>query len=120
MGRTEAKAYPFRSELTSTPSSVMLLWSLRAPFTAPLRDRKSTRLNSSHSQISYAVFCLKKKKPTVAAPAVTSVRADLSAQTPYAAANLSLTHLLVQHNRSAAWTLTRTHPSVHRAILDAI
>src|SRR2546430_12427150 len=28
----------------------------------PRRDRKSTRLNSSHSQISYAVFCLKKKK----------------------------------------------------------
>src|SRR2546430_3524092 len=28
------------------------------------RDRKSTRLNSSHSQISYAVFCLKKKKTT--------------------------------------------------------
>src|SRR2546421_4886139 len=29
---------------------------------ARLRDRKSTRLNSSHDQISYAVFCLKKKK----------------------------------------------------------
>src|SRR2546427_7722480 len=29
---------------------------------AAARDRKSTRLNSSHSQISYAVFCLKKKK----------------------------------------------------------
>src|SRR2546430_5762281 len=29
---------------------------------AQARDRKSTRLNSSHSQISYAVFCLKKKK----------------------------------------------------------
>src|SRR2546430_4237978 len=28
------------------------------------QDRKSTRLNSSHSQISYAVFCLKKKKTT--------------------------------------------------------
>src|SRR5688572_31670537 len=28
----------------------------------PVTDRKSTRLNSSHSQISYAVFCLKKKK----------------------------------------------------------
>src|SRR2546427_2052568 len=28
----------------------------------PNRDRKSTRLNSSHSQISYAVFCLKKKR----------------------------------------------------------
>src|SRR5205085_11197275 len=32
----------------------------RAP--AGFRDRKSTRLNSSHSQTSYAVFCLKKKK----------------------------------------------------------
>src|SRR2546430_15783987 len=29
-------------------------------------DRKSTRLNSSHSQISYAVFCLKKKKKELA------------------------------------------------------
>src|SRR5258707_7646489 len=29
------------------------------------RDRKSTRLNSSHANISYAVFCLKKKKKTV-------------------------------------------------------
>src|SRR6266542_4743189 len=28
----------------------------------PRRDRKSTRLNSSHGSISYAVFCLKKKK----------------------------------------------------------
>src|SRR2546427_12368536 len=31
-----------------------------------IRDRKSTRLNSSHSQISYAVFCLKKKKKCTA------------------------------------------------------
>src|SRR2546430_11913421 len=30
--------------------------------TLSIKDRKSTRLNSSHSQISYAVFCLKKKK----------------------------------------------------------
>src|SRR2546427_4803751 len=37
--------------------------SLRGPRSrAARRDRKSTRLNSSHSQISYAVFCLKKKK----------------------------------------------------------
>src|SRR5438270_12723651 len=34
------------------------------PRNAGCRDRKSTRLNSSHSQISYAVFCLKKKKST--------------------------------------------------------
>src|SRR2546427_6827967 len=33
----------------------------------PLPDRKSTRLNSSHSQISYAVFCLKKKKENTGA-----------------------------------------------------
>src|SRR2546427_1960732 len=31
----------------------------------PGQDRKSTRLNSSHSQISYAVFCLKKKKKNI-------------------------------------------------------
>src|SRR2546430_7129219 len=33
---------------------------------ADMRDRKSTRLNSSHSQISYAVFCLKKKRNAAA------------------------------------------------------
>src|SRR3989442_8590158 len=41
---------------TSERVGVMLMY-LRA-----LRDRKSTRLNSSHVRISYAVFCLKKKK----------------------------------------------------------
>src|SRR2546429_6623270 len=34
------------------------------------RDRKSTRLNSSHGYISYAVFCLKKKNHTNASPRV--------------------------------------------------
>src|SRR5258708_25901394 len=33
----------------------------------PLADRKSTRLNSSHQIISYAVFCLKKKKTSITA-----------------------------------------------------
>src|SRR3712207_8695311 len=33
------------------------------------RDRKSTRLNSSHANISYAVFCLKKKTPSHPPPA---------------------------------------------------
>src|SRR3712207_8890569 len=32
------------------------------------RDRKSTRLNSSHANISYAVFCLKKKKTHITKP----------------------------------------------------
>src|SRR3712207_8869788 len=34
----------------------------RAALPADIEDRKSTRLNSSHANISYAVFCLKKKK----------------------------------------------------------
>src|SRR2546427_4420453 len=38
------------------------------------RDRKSTRLNSSHSQISYAVFCLKKKKTTTQPTALNGMR----------------------------------------------
>src|SRR5690625_5872026 len=37
---------------------------VREPMHLPDRDRKSTRLNSSHVAISYAVFCLKKKKQT--------------------------------------------------------
>src|SRR3712207_7587514 len=37
-----------------------------------LTDRKSTRLNSSHANISYAVFCLKKKKNTDPQPALTT------------------------------------------------
>src|SRR2546429_6390896 len=38
------------------------------PAVRVLRDRKSTRLNSSHGYISYAVFCLKKKKKSESAP----------------------------------------------------
>src|SRR2546422_2323433 len=38
-----------------------------AGFLATSRDRKSTRLNSSHGYISYAVFCLKKKQPHMTA-----------------------------------------------------
>src|ERR1035437_10497535 len=45
----------------------------------PRADRKSTRLNSSHANISYAVFCLKKKK--------TSAHAELSASRSYTAAD---------------------------------
>src|SRR2546427_10730086 len=50
---------------TVTPESSSVATATGATSTQPVsfeRDRKSTRLNSSHSQISYAVFCLKKKK----------------------------------------------------------
>src|SRR2546430_13395042 len=45
-------------------NSVFLYHCTQAGLDMALVDRKSTRLNSSHSQISYAVFCLKKKKNT--------------------------------------------------------
>src|SRR5258707_2458334 len=47
-----------RNELVSIESKL----SASSETNASLRDRKSTRLNSSHANISYAVFCLKKKK----------------------------------------------------------
>src|SRR5256885_16383445 len=50
-------------ELAPTPSAVLVPPELPGLLQA-LGDRKSTRLNSSHLVISYAVFCLKKKKNT--------------------------------------------------------
>src|SRR2546430_10095431 len=60
----------FRSRSVDAPDDMPLLWVLRdlVGLTGTKLDRKSTRLNSSHSQISYAVFCLKKK--TVQQPVV--------------------------------------------------
>src|SRR5438270_3483808 len=57
-----------------------------------LQDRKSTRLNSSHSQISYAVFCLKKK--------IKTKQSDTHLQTQFKLLNLlakksSITFILV-------------------------
>src|SRR5688572_32518352 len=47
---------------------------LRGDAATPIAlDRKSTRLNSSHSQISYAVFCLKKKKKKLQQPSIYSL-----------------------------------------------
>src|SRR2546430_10842414 len=49
--------------LRMRPPTIVMPSGRRSSEPTPLpRDRKSTRLNSSHSQISYAVFCLKKKK----------------------------------------------------------
>src|SRR5436305_3029544 len=46
------------------PAVLMLLLAYAAAAGGRPKDRKSTRLNSSHVRISYAVFCLKKKKQT--------------------------------------------------------
>src|SRR2546427_1420888 len=59
----------FRSALvmkiaTNLSLPVQLLAFTEGILLAEKRDRKSTRLNSSHSQISYAVFCLKSKEHT--------------------------------------------------------
>src|SRR5690349_23812797 len=56
--------------------------SLRPPSCAAGRDRKSTRLNSSHVEISYAVFCLKKKK---------KMQKDIFIQFPFSLHRLSFT-----------------------------
>src|SRR2546430_9322183 len=59
----------FRSNSPNNPTGGVLSREAIRDIAAIARiasDRKSTRLNSSHSQISYAVFCLKKKKKTSA------------------------------------------------------
>src|SRR2546421_5076294 len=56
-GRTAAPA----AKATDTSTIQARSRASSSPAAGP-RDRKSTRLNSSHDQISYAVFCLKKKK----------------------------------------------------------
>src|SRR2546427_2799583 len=52
----------FRSMIPTLNPAMVPMLNARANATVASLDRKSTRLNSSHSQISYAVFCLKKKK----------------------------------------------------------
>src|SRR2546430_3477919 len=63
--------FPYTTLFRSVPSlvpwdricaAVKALAGGKAALPVTRKDRKSTRLNSSHSQISYAVFCLKKKK----------------------------------------------------------
>src|SRR2546428_10302809 len=54
--RSHRRAAGFGADVPSGPERES-----RLPY---VQDRKSTRLNSSHDQISYAVFCLKKKKKT--------------------------------------------------------
>src|SRR3989442_15735647 len=59
-------ALPILSQLRTTQKTTAFLsCSVGADVVNATGDRKSTRLNSSHVRISYAVFCLKKKKKTI-------------------------------------------------------
>src|SRR2546422_6156081 len=65
--RLEAENRALRAKVDRHQTMVGESYSLRqlreqVAMAAPTKDRKSTRLNSSHGYISYAVFCLKKKK----------------------------------------------------------
>src|SRR3712207_9269195 len=64
-GTDELRARQLVAERISQITATLPTWA-SPPFMMPAlsstRDRKSTRLNSSHANISYAVFCLKKKK----------------------------------------------------------
>src|SRR2546427_2601134 len=64
LGSGEETSHPVSGYgTTGAAASHTLAWAIWRKFwSSRLPDRKSTRLNSSHSQISYAVFCLKKKK----------------------------------------------------------
>src|SRR2546430_13618225 len=58
-----ARAYDLSNRALGQDITTGAVYILDADYTYPSdKDRKSTRLNSSHSQISYAVFCLKTKK----------------------------------------------------------
>src|SRR2546427_2834257 len=61
-GREHALCWALHRDAAASSSDLNLFAAPGNPGTA---DRKSTRLNSSHSQISYAVFCLKKKKKKI-------------------------------------------------------
>src|SRR3989454_3109027 len=70
-------ALPISSRRPRSPSPSGLLAftltrSTSSPSVSASRDRKSTRLNSSHLVISYAVFCLKKKKKRNTQPRLTN------------------------------------------------
>src|SRR5438270_8567722 len=76
----------FRSELPRPGDDTRVrVLELRIRVRAPRAagpDRKSTRLNSSHSQISYAVFCLKKKKKRQKTKLTTSIISSTTQREP--------------------------------------
>src|SRR3712207_7384896 len=60
VGSPNARYLQWRAEMRAANNALPVLDSVSLTY-LPQKDRKSTRLNSSHANISYAVFCLKKK-----------------------------------------------------------
>src|SRR5688572_31720820 len=61
-GGLRRPSWAMRKQIVYADAEIVIGWQEAAASCHDPIDRKSTRLNSSHSQISYAVFCLKKKK----------------------------------------------------------
>src|SRR5256886_10044343 len=97
----------------SVPSRPPQKTYVRAPSSTP--DRKSTRLNSSHSQISYAVFCLKKKKHTRDRLIwIKRIRARLIVTYPAQSRRMSLARVRLLLNATIhQHRLPRTHTLAH-------
>src|SRR5256884_4039437 len=103
-GKPELADAEFQQELEIDPNNVLTRYKLGTLETERgqgAKDRKSTRLNSSHGYISYAVFCLKKKKRRNRAPG------DFS----------RITHLVLLQS---LMSLTASHNSSTRYPLDSI
>src|SRR5256886_13607369 len=84
--------------IASTSAPISAASQASTPLPQPIsatQDRKSTRLNSSHSQISYAVFCLKKKKHITPTQCFYIYRA--SSRPRPASSSLLAPPLLLQH-----------------------
>src|SRR2546430_10530972 len=64
-GRNDIVVEPGRQRIELQHANALAASEALTDGVLELEDRKSTRLNSSHSQISYAVFCLKKKNQTM-------------------------------------------------------
>src|SRR2546430_7609204 len=72
------------------------------------KDRKSTRLNSSHSQISYAVFCLKKKKTAAVLPLHVYTQDSMSPH-QVAVGGMSLVAIVLSLEIEFAWRKAPLH-----------
>src|SRR5256885_3135609 len=94
-------------EIIATPPAVPLWSSIKEALRTPegemvlesLLDRKSTRLNSSHLVISYAVFCLKKKNAQVQPPPLRRGRSDRSLGPKVHGSPAQAPHRLAPHRR---------------------